>query len=143
MLADLYKELVLEHNKNPRNKRKLSAASHAAEGYNPLCGDHLWVEMHIKDDQIDEIAFQGEGCALSTASASIMTTYLQKKSASEAEASCKQVTNAFTGEGTLPEELEALSGVNAFPMRVKCVTLPWHTAKAALNKSQQPVKTEE
>jgi nitrogen fixation protein NifU and related proteins len=146
-LRDLYQEVILEHSKTPRNYRELAAANQHAEGYNPLCGDHFTVYLNIEGDTVRDISFQGSGCAISKASASMMTQAVKGKSKEEAQ----RIFSAFhklvtTGEpngdrGNLGK-LEAFSGVSEFPVRVKCATLAWHTLQAALEGKQETVSTE-
>ena len=146
-LSELYQDTILDHNKKPRNFHKLENANHTAEGYNPLCGDQLTVYLNLDDDHVKEVGFEGSGCAISKASASMMTQALKGKSKEEAERLFKEFHSMVIGE--LDEETEANSlgnlkifaGVREFPVRVKCATLPWHTMHAALNKQEQ-VSTE-
>jgi nitrogen fixation protein NifU and related proteins len=145
-LRDLYQEVILDHNRRPRNFGPLPSANHQAEGYNPLCGDKVTVFLDLQDDRIQDVAFQGAGCAISTASASLMTEALKGKTVEEA----REIFHGFhelvtTGAGEDSEELGKLavfSGVREFPMRVKCATLAWHTLLAALDEQGQPVSTE-
>ena len=147
-LSELYQQVILDHNKKPRNFRKLEHANHTAEGYNPLCGDHLTVYLDLEGDQVKEVAFEGSGCAISKAAASMMTQAVKGKSREEAEALFGEFHSMVTGE--LDEEKEAnqlgnlkiFAGVRDFPVRVKCATLPWHTLQAALHK-QDRASTEE
>jgi nitrogen fixation NifU-like protein len=145
-LGDLYQELILEHNKAPRNFRRLDDASHHAEGHNPLCGDHFTVYVDLEGDAIRDISFQGSGCAISKASASMMTQMLKGKTRTDAQALFTRFHNLVTGRGngskTELGKLTVFSGVSEFPARVKCATLAWHTLAAALTGSQQPVSTE-
>ena len=142
-LSELYQQVILDHNKKPRNFRKLDTANHSAEGYNPLCGDHLTVYVDLEDDLVKDVGFEGSGCAISKASASMMTQAVKGKSKEEAETLFKEFHSMVTGE--LDEDSEANSlgnlkifaGVREFPVRVKCATLPWHTMHAALNKQDQ------
>jgi len=142
-LSELYQQVILDHNKKPRNFRKLETANHYAEGYNPLCGDHLTVYMNLEDDCVTDVGFEGSGCAISKASASMMTQAVKGKSKEQAETLFKQFHSMVTGE--LDEEneentlgnLRIFAGVREFPVRVKCATLPWHTMHAALNKQDQ------
>jgi nitrogen fixation NifU-like protein len=142
-LSELYQQVILDHNKKPRNFRKLEAANHSAEGYNPLCGDHLTVYMNVEDDRVTDVGFEGSGCAISKASASMMTQAVKGKSKEEAENLFKEFHSMVTGE--LDEEteenslgnLKIFAGVREFPVRVKCASLPWHTMHAALNKQDQ------
>ena len=139
-LRDLYQEVILDHNRRPRNFGALPSANHQAEGYNPLCGDKVTVFLDLQDGRIQDVAFQGAGCAISTASASLMTEALKGKTVEEV----REIFQGFhdlvtTGEGEGSEELGKLavfSGVREFPMRVKCATLAWHTLQAAL--AQRP-----
>ena len=146
-LNELYQQVILDHNKKPRNFRKLENANYTAEGYNPLCGDHLTIYLNVADDAVQEIAFEGSGCAISKAAASMMTQAVKGKSKKQAE----ELFNAFhlmvtgqldeeTEENTLGN-LKIFAGVRDFPVRVKCATLPWHTMHAALNKKDH-VSTE-
>ena len=143
-LRDLYQEVVLEHSKHPRNYRVLENPSHQAEGYNPLCGDHFTVYLEVEDDRIREVSFQGSGCAISKASASIMTQALKGRSTAEAEALFENFHRVVTGEAGAEGmgKLAAFSGVSEFPARVKCATLAWHTVHAAMQREQQAVSTE-
>jgi nitrogen fixation protein NifU and related proteins len=147
-LRDLYQEVILEHSKAPRNYRELKDADHKAEGFNPLCGDHFTVFLHLEGDSIRDITFQGSGCAISKASASMMTQSLKGKTKAEAEALFEKFHNVVTGQAAAngnPTELGKLavfSGVSEFPTRVKCATLAWHTLQAALEGQQEAVSTE-
>ena len=146
-LSELYQQVILDHNKKPRNFRKLEAANHLAQGYNPLCGDQLTVYVNVEDDLVTDVGFEGSGCAISKASASMMTQAVKGKSKEEAEHLFKEFHSMVTGE--LDEEteenslgnLKIFAGVREFPVRVKCATLPWHTMHAALNKEDR-VSTE-
>ncbi|HEY0728527.1 MAG TPA: SUF system NifU family Fe-S cluster assembly protein [Pyrinomonadaceae bacterium] len=146
-LSELYQQVILDHNKKPRNFRKLDTANRSAEGYNPLCGDHLTVYLDVEGDAVKEIAFEGSGCAISKAAASMMTQAVKGKSKEQAEALFTEFHSMVTGE--LDEEtdennlgnLKIFAGVREFPVRVKCATLPWHTLHAALNNKEQ-VSTE-
>jgi len=136
-LQELYREVIVDHNRDPRNFGRLSSATHRAEGYNPLCGDRLTVFLEIGDDgRIRDIAFEGEGCAISVASASLMTEYLKGRTLEEAERTLGTFQGMVTGRSS-PEasgdlgKLAALEGVKAYPSRVKCATLCWHTLHAA------------
>ncbi|HEX6283319.1 MAG TPA: SUF system NifU family Fe-S cluster assembly protein, partial [Pyrinomonadaceae bacterium] len=132
-LSELYQQVILDHNKKPRNFRKLEQANHSAEGYNPLCGDHLTVYVDLEDDSLKEIAFEGSGCAISKAAASMMTQAVKGKSREQAEELFNEFHSMVTGE--LDEETEEnnlgnlriFAGVREFPVRVKCATLAWHT----------------
>ena len=138
-LSELYQQVILDHNKKPRNFRKLETANHCAEGFNPLCGDQLTVYLNLEDDAVKEISFEGAGCAISKAAASMMTQAVKGKSKQEAELLFAEFHGMVTGE--LDEEntsnglgnLKIFSGVREFPVRVKCASLPWHTMHAALN----------
>lgn len=145
-LDELYQQVILDHNKSPRNFRVIEEANRRAEGYNPLCGDHVTVFLRLEDGKIRDISFQGTGCAISKASASIMTAELKGKSESEARHLFDAVHKMLTGEGDGNSEdlgkLAILSGVCKFPARVKCASLAWHTVNAALAGDSQPATTE-
>lgn len=145
-LRELYQEVILEHSKAPRNYRELSSANHKAEGFNPLCGDHFTLYLDLDGDTIRDIAFQGSGCAISKASASMMTQSVKGKSKQEAEKLFsefhKLVTGQANGNHADVGKLAAFSGVSEFPVRVKCATLAWHTLHAALEGKQDAVSTE-
>ena len=142
-LSELYQQVILDHNKKPRNFRKLGNANHTAEGYNPLCGDQLTIYLDLENDLVKEVGFEGSGCAISKASASMMTQAVKGKSKEQAETLFKEFHSMVTG--ALDEEnekntlgnLKIFAGVREFPVRVKCATLPWHTMHAALNKQDQ------
>ena len=146
-LSELYQQVILDHNKKPRNFRKLESANYQAEGYNPLCGDQLTVYINLEDDLVTDVGFEGSGCAISKASASMMTQAVKGKSKEQVETLFKEFHSMVTGE--LDEETEdnglgnlrIFAGVREFPVRVKCATLPWHTMHAALNKEDK-VSTE-
>ena len=148
-LRDLYQELILEHSRAPRNYRELKPADHSAEGYNPLCGDRFTVYLHMDGDLIRDITFQGSGCAISKASASMMTQMLKGKTRRDAEELFSRFHKVVTGQppanGNKPDlgKLAVFSGVSEFPTRVKCATLAWHTLQAALEGKQDAVSTEE
>ncbi len=148
-LRDLYQEVILEHSRAPRNYREVKTADHKAEGYNPLCGDRFIVYLEMDGDVIRDIAFQGSGCAISKASASMMTQSLKGKTRSEAEKLFERFHEVVTGRARAngdPVELGKLavfSGVSEFPTRVKCAILAWHTFEAALEDKQEPVSTED
>jgi nitrogen fixation NifU-like protein len=136
----LYQEVILDHNRKPRNFGALSNASHRAEGHNPLCGDHLTLELEVQGDRIDAIAFHGESCAICKASASMMTTSVKSKTRQEAETLIQEFRDMATGNldpQTQPHHhlgrLTVFAGVRDLPTRVKCAILPWHTLHAALN----------
>jgi nitrogen fixation protein NifU and related proteins len=144
-LRGLYQEVILDHGKAPRNFRALPDATCAAEGHNPLCGDHITLYVELDGDVIKDISFQGAGCAISTASASMMTTQLKGKTVAEADQLFAGFHEMLTGGAQDAEKLGKLavfSGVNAFPVRVKCATLPWHTLHAALERKPEPITTE-
>lgn len=147
-LKALYQELILDHNKNPRNFRAMDDADRTVDGYNPLCGDHYTMYLKMDDGVIQDISFTGSGCAISKASASIMTSLVKGKTAEEAEKLFqtfhKLVTGEFEGENHLEElgKLAAFSGVSEFPARVKCASLAWHTMKSALEAKAETVSTE-
>jgi nitrogen fixation protein NifU and related proteins len=146
-LRDLYQEVILEHAKAPRNYRVLGAPAAKAEGHNPLCGDRCTVFINQEDGVIQDIAFQGNGCAISKASASMMTQALKGKTLPEAEAMFKNFHGMVTGqqqegEGAEMGKLKVFAGVSEFPARVKCATLAWHTLEAALHNDQKKVTTE-
>ena len=137
-LTDLYQEILLEHNSKPRNFRKVEDANQTADGYNPLCGDQITLYLKVVDGFIDDVGFQGTGCAISRASASMMTQSIKGQSVEKAE----EIFDAFHHMITKPGaeldldtlgDLETLSGVNEFPTRIKCAVLAWHTMKAALS----------
>ena len=135
----LYQEVILEHNRKPRNWGKLASPSHRAEGLNPLCGDHIWLTVQISDGKVDEIAFEGEGCAICKASASMMTTNVKGRTVDEAERLVQEFRDMATGKLDFEHKphhlgrLTVFSGVRDLPTRVKCAILPWHTLHAALN----------
>jgi nitrogen fixation NifU-like protein len=144
-LNDLYQETIIDHSKRPRNKGVLEHATHHAEGYNPLCGDRVTIELKLEEGRISGVGFQGSGCAISTASASLMTEALRGKTPEEAEQSFEKFHGMLT-EDKLPAadlgKLAVFSGVRQYPMRVKCATLAWHTLRAALQGEAKPVSTE-
>jgi nitrogen fixation NifU-like protein len=144
-LRELYQETILEHSRKPRNFGELPSASHKAEGYNPLCGDHYTIFVNVKDGAIDEIRFNGAGCAISKASASMMTQTLKGKTENEAEEIFTRFHDLVTGNQNGADHLGKLAvfaGVSEFPLRVKCATLAWHAMRAALRGDQQAVSTE-
>jgi nitrogen fixation protein NifU and related proteins len=146
-LQDLYQELILDHGRRPRNFRPLAGASRSAEGYNPLCGDKVKVYVKMDGDTVKDISFEGGGCAISTASASIMTESLKGKTRAEVEELFQAFHDLVTGQKAqleAPElgKLAVFSGVSEFPIRVKCATLSWHTLRAALNGADEVVSTE-
>lgn len=152
-LRELYQEVILEHSKAPRNFREIQGANHKAEGFNPLCGDHFIVYLNVDDTdagegRIRDISFQGSGCAISKASASMMTQSLKGKSRTEAERLFDQFHTLVTGQplanGSHADlgKLGVFAGVSEFPVRVKCATLAWHTLRAALKGQMEPASTE-
>jgi nitrogen fixation NifU-like protein len=147
-LRELYQQVILDHNRKPRNFRRVAPPTRRAEGHNPLCGDHVSVEVKVEDGTIRDIAFQGSGCAISRAAASMMTGSLQGQTVAAAEALFGRFRRMLTEDGSGPEGTDALgklavfAGVREFPSRIKCATLPWHTAHAALSGQAEPVTTE-
>lgn len=144
-LRDLYQEVIVDHSRRPRNFGPLPDASHQAEGFNPLCGDHLTLRLKVVEGVIANARFEGAGCAISTASASLMTEALKGRSASEAEALFADFHTLLTGEPKASStlgKLEVLAGVREFPSRIKCATLAWHALQAALHAENRPVTTE-
>ena len=147
-LRDLYQEIILDHNKNPKNFREIDPASHSAEGYNPLCGDKINIFLNIENDQVADVSFQGSGCAISKASASVMTTLVKNKSLAEVKALFENFQGLITGK-VEPDMLElgklaVFAGVRDYPSRAKCATLAWHTVMAAMDATnkQKEVSTE-
>ena len=152
-LRELYQDIILDHGRHPRNFRKIEHPTHFAQGYNPLCGDRVTVYLTLDGDRITDVSFEGRGCAISTAAASLMTEVLKGKTIDEARQLFVQFHAKVTGgaEAELPEDLqedaerlEPLTGVKAYPVRVKCATLPWHAFEAALKSglAGATVKTE-
>ena len=146
-LSELYQQVILDHNKKPRNFHKLENANRFAEGFNPLCGDHLNVYLRVENDQVQDVSFEGSGCAISKASASVMSSSLKGKSTAEAHQLFDVFHKLVTGEpGSLSTaelgRLAAFSGVSEFPARVKCATLAWHTLNSALEGDKETVSTE-
>ena len=146
---DLYQQVILDHNRKPRNFREIGEASHKAEGYNPLCGDHLWVYLTLDaDDRIQDISFKGSGCAISKASASMMTASLKGKTKEEASVLFEEFHRLLKGEldpdgtGHSLGKLKIFSGIWQFPSRIKCAGLAWHAMKGALQCDDEPVSTE-
>ena len=146
-LSDLYQEILLEHNSKPRNFRKVDEPSRTAEGFNPLCGDQITLYLKLADGVIEDVGFQGTGCAISRASASMMTQSIKGKSLAEAD----EIFEAFHQMITEPDaeidyealgDLETLAGVNEYPTRIKCAILAWHTMRSALRDGGDPVTTE-
>jgi nitrogen fixation protein NifU and related proteins len=146
-LRELYQEVILDHNKRPRNFGPLADANRRAEGRNPLCGDHLSVQVDVKDGVIENVAFEGAGCAISRASASLMTDAVKGKSVEEAERMFAEFRRMVTSDvdEAVEESLGKLAvfcGVREFPARVKCASLAWHTLHAALEASNDTASTE-
>ena len=147
-LRDLYQEVILDHNRRPRNFRALDTANHTAEGYNPLCGDRLTVYLRVHDDVIEEVSFVGSGCAISKASASLMTETLKGKSVPEADDLFHRFHHLVTSSIDAPADVENLgklavfAGVREYPVRVKCASLAWHTMRAAFEAAPHVVSTE-
>ena len=145
-LRDLYQDVILDHNKRPRNFRVIPEPTVKLEGYNPLCGDRLTLFLKMEGDQVADVSFQGHGCAISTSSASLMTEGVKGKSRAEATALFKEFQNLVTRQGKTDEKmlgkLKVFSGVGEFPARVKCATLCWHTLQSALAGSKDKVTTE-
>ncbi|MGB9851984.1 MAG: Fe-S cluster assembly sulfur transfer protein SufU [Candidatus Kapaibacteriota bacterium] len=144
----LYQEVILDHNKNPRNFGVLETATHKAVGHNPLCGDHIEIYLNVEDDTITDVKFKGVGCAISKASASIMTTVLKGKTIPEVKDLFERYHKVLTSKPDEKVETESLgklavfAGVREFPVRVKCATLPWHTLMEALEKNDSVLKVE-
>ncbi|HZL59141.1 MAG TPA: SUF system NifU family Fe-S cluster assembly protein [Stellaceae bacterium] len=141
---ELYQDIILDHGRHPRNFHALDHASHFAQGHNPLCGDRVTVYLELAGDRIKDVAFEGRGCAISTASASLMTEVLKGKTVAEAESLFKGFHATVTGQSASPvpaaladdmERLAPLEGVKAYPTRVKCATLAWHAFEAALKNA--------
>ena len=148
-LRELYQTVILDHNKAPRNFGALADANREADGYNPICGDKLTVYLHVdNDERIDGISFEGVGCAISTASASLMTEFVKGRPLEDVSAAFDRFHELVTAPTTEPANTEDLgklavfAGVREFPMRVKCATLSWHTLNAALAQNSTTVKTE-
>lgn len=145
-LRELYQEIIIDHNRNPRNHREMPDATCQARGFNPLCGDKLTVYVQIANDTIQDLSFVGCGCAISQASASLMTEAMLHKTVTEAHQIFQRFHEMLTSDNPIPElemnKLTVLAGVRAFPARVKCATLAWHTFEAALKKDATPVCTE-
>jgi len=147
-LRELYQEVILDHNKRPRNFRVPDPVNRKAEGYNPLCGDKITVFLYIEGDVIKDLGFQGTGCAISKASASMMTDALKGKTLTEANAFFEQFHDMVTAPANVEVKsdnlgkLAVLSGVREYPMRVKCASLAWHTMKAAMQAEHDVVSTE-
>ena len=150
MVHDLYQEVILDHSKRPRNCHAMDDANRRAEGYNPLCGDKIRLYLSVEDGVIKDAAFQGKGCAISKASASMMTASVIGKPLDEAEALFHRIHAMLTGEATSTIDaagdglgkLAVFAGVREFPSRIKCATLAWHTLRSALSGAAEPVSTE-
>jgi nitrogen fixation protein NifU and related proteins len=146
-LRELYQQVILDHNKNPRNYREMTDATSKIDGYNPLCGDHYTIFLKMNGGTIDEVSFTGSGCAISKASASVMSSTVKGKSKDEAESLFDVFHRLVTGDASGLSaadlgRLAAFSGVSEFPARVKCATLAWHTLKSALEGKQEAITTE-
>lgn len=146
-LRELYQEVVFDHNRNPRNFRALEDADRKIEGFNPLCGDRITLYLKLDGKRIADIGFQGQGCAISTASASLMTEIVKGKTLAEAEKLFETFHKIVTGQEDdlkLKElgKLAVLAGVRQYPSRIKCATLPWHSLEAAIKGEAEPVSTE-
>jgi len=146
-LRELYQQVILDHNKNPRNFHEMADATRHIEGYNPLCGDHYTIFVRTDGDKIEDVSFTGNGCAISKASASVMSTTVKGKSKEEADNLFHTFHRLVTGDtsGLSAADLgrlAAFSGVSEFPARVKCATLAWHTLKSALDGNDESVSTE-
>ncbi|MEZ4740963.1 MAG: SUF system NifU family Fe-S cluster assembly protein [Bdellovibrionota bacterium] len=146
---DLYQQVILEHNRKPRNFKKLDPCTHSAEGLNPLCGDHLYIYLNINNEEkIESVSFEGSGCAISKASASMMTTALVGKSCEEADVLFNQFKKLLHGEidpqteDNVLGKLKIFSGIWQYPARVKCAALAWHAMNNALNQNTETAKTE-
>lgn len=145
-LRDLYQEVIFDHNRNPRNFREMDDADRRIDGFNPLCGDRMTLFLKLKDHKVSDASFQGQGCAISTASASIMTEMVKGLSEEEAHALFKKFHSLVTTDEEVALDtlgkMAVLAGVREYPARVKCATLPWHTLDAALAGQEEPVTTE-
>lgn len=145
-VLDLYQDVILDHSKRPRNYRPMESANRTAEGYNPLCGDHFRIYLNLEGDSIRDVSFEGSGCAISKASASMMTQSVKGKTKAEAqrvfESFHKLVTGKSASDANQLGKLTVFSGVSEFPVRVKCATLAWHALRAALEGQQQTISTE-
>ncbi len=147
-LRELYQELILDHNRNPRNFREIPDPSHEADGHNPLCGDKIHIYLKVNEERITDITFQGSGCAISQSSASLMTGFLKGKTVAEARELFADFHDLVTGSGGGAEKMAGMgklavfAGVQEFPARVKCASLAWHTMIAALEEKDHTAKTE-
>lgn len=148
VLNELYQQVILDHNKSPRNFRAMEGATKHVEGYNPLCGDHYTVYVKLEGDRIVDVSFEGAGCAISKASASVMSSMVKNHTVAEAEELFRDFHRLVKGELAGEEELErlgklaAFAGVSEFPARVKCASLAWHTLHSALNTNDTTISTE-
>ena len=149
-LRELYQQLIIDHSRHPHNCRAMGDADARADGHNPLCGDRVTLYLKLEDDRVSDISFQGNGCAISTASASLLTEVLRGKTRAEAAELFESFHDMVMG--TAPRDdsgetslgkLRVFAGVSEYPVRVKCATLVWHTLRAALNQIREPVTTEE
>lgn len=144
-LSDLYQEVIIDHSRKPRNFRRLADANRTAQGHNPLCGDRISVDLKLQQDQVTDLGFQGVGCAICTASASLMTESVKGKTVEEAEQLFENFHDLITTDKPAAPSLGKLtvfSGVREYPVRAKCATLAWHTLRAALRGTDMPVSTE-
>lgn len=146
-LSELYQELIIDHKRSPRNRGVPDGANHSAEGYNPFCGDKVVVHLKLEDDVIQDVGFVGEGCAISTASTSLMTETVKGRSLEEVESLFSSFRRMLADEASEDDldrlgDLEALAGVRAYPARIKCANLSWHTLHAAMSEDSQRVSTE-
>ncbi len=147
-LRELYQQVILDHNKSPRNFKKMDNANHFGEGYNPLCGDKIDIYLKVEDGKIEDVSFQGSGCAISKASASLMSSFMKGRTIEEAEELFGKFHDLITGKLNESEPIEDLgklavfAGVQEFPLRVKCASLAWHTLISALKEENKIVSTE-
>ncbi len=146
-IRDLYQEVVFDHNRNPRNFRVMEDATRKIEGFNPLCGDRITLYVKVNGDVIEDVSFQGSGCAISTASASLMTEIVRGQTEEQAHELFELFHRITTGQDQRTDfealgKLAVLAGVRAYPARIKCATLPWHSLEAALHNESEPVSTE-
>jgi nitrogen fixation protein NifU and related proteins len=145
-LNDLYQQVILDHSKAPRNFKKLETANRVADGHNPLCGDHIRVYLHVEGDTVQDISFEGSGCAISKASASMMTATLKGKKTAEVrkmfEEFQEMIKTGAQPAGDTLGKLAVFSGVHRFPSRIKCAILPWHAVVATIEGKTEPVSTE-
>jgi nitrogen fixation NifU-like protein len=145
-LNDLYQEVILDHSRHPHNYHAMADATRKAEGYNPLCGDQVTVYLKLNGDRIEDVSFEGSGCAISKSSASIMTDIVKGKSKNEAAALFEKFRDMVTGDAKAPvdslDKLSIFAGVSEFPTRVKCAVLGWHTLRSALENKKEKISTE-